>query len=103
MDIGQPKDYLIGIKHYMHYLKDQGSEELAKDHNIVGNVLIHPTAVVDRTSLIGPNVIIGENVVIGKGVRVSDSCILSKTQIKDHAFIRHSIIGWQSVIGQWVR
>lgn len=84
-------------------MKDQGSDELAKGDNIIGNVLIHPTAKVDSSSVIGPNVVIGENCVIMKGTRISEACILNKTIIKGHAFIRNSIIGWQSIIGQWVR
>lgn len=79
------------------------SSQLAKGDNIIGNVLIHPSAKVDENSVIGPNVTIGANCIIGSGVRLSDVCIMSKTQIKSNAFIRNSIIGWQSIIGQWVR
>jgi len=99
MDIGLPKDFLQGTKYYLQFLRDQGSEELAKGDNIIGNVLVHPSANVDSTSVIGPNVVIGENCVIMRGARISDACILSKTQVKSHAFIRNSIIGWQSIIG----
>ena len=53
--------------------------------------------------MIGPNVVIGENCIIGPGARISDAVIFGKTQVKGHAFIRNSIIGWQSIIGQWVR
>lgn len=103
MDIGFPKDFLIGTKYYLQFLKDRGSDELAKGDNIIGNVLIHPSAKVDSSSVIGPNVVIGENVTVQRGARLSDCCILSKTLIKSHAFIRNSIIGWQNIIGQWVR
>ena len=94
MDLGQPKDFLTGTKYYLQHLKDQGSEELAKGDNIIGNVLIHPTAKVDSSSVIGPNVVIGENCVIARGVRLSDTCVMSKSLIKAHAFVRNSIIGW---------
>ncbi len=94
MDLGQPKDFLLGTKYYLQHLKDQGSLELAKGDNIIGNVLIHPTAKVDSSSVIGPNVVIGENCTIARGVRLSDTCIMSKTLIKAHAFVRNSIIGW---------
>ena len=56
--------------------------------------MIHPTAKVDSDSVIGPNVTIGANCVIGKGVRLSDSAVFSRTQIKNHAFIRGAIISW---------
>lgn len=103
MDLGQPKDFLLGTKFYLQHLKDQGSEELAKGDNIIGNVMIHPTAKVDQSSVIGPNVVIGENCTIARGVRLSDTCVMSKCLIKAHAFVRNSIIGWQSIVGQWVR
>ena len=32
--------------------------------NIIGNVIIHPTAKVDTTAVIGPDVVIGENCVV---------------------------------------
>ncbi|CDW81783.1 mannose-1-phosphate guanyltransferase [Stylonychia lemnae] len=103
MDVGQPKDFMNGTKLYLQYLKDQGSEDLARGDNIIGNVLIHPSARVDPSSVIGPNVVIGEDCVVWNGVRISESTIFGKTQIKGHAFIRNSLIGWQSIIGQWVR
>jgi NDP-sugar pyrophosphorylase family protein len=34
---------------------------------VKGNVIIHPTALVDKEALIGPNVVIGPNVKIDKG------------------------------------
>lgn len=77
----------------MYNLNEKGGDLLAKGNNVIGNVLIHPSAKIDPNSVIGPNVVIGEDCIIGKGVRISDSCILSKTEIKNHAFIRHSIIG----------
>jgi mannose-1-phosphate guanylyltransferase len=80
-------------------LKDKDSDQLAKGDNIIGNVLIHPSAKVDSSSVIGPNVVIGENCVVARGVRLSDTCIMSKTLIKAHAFVRNSIIGWQGIIG----
>jgi mannose-1-phosphate guanylyltransferase len=103
MDIGQPKDYLIGIKFYLQFLKNHNSEMLSKGDNIIGNVMIHPSAKVDPGSVMGPNVVIGENCTVERGVRISDTCVMSKTLIKSHSFIRHSIIGSQSIVGQWVR
>ena len=79
MDIGQPKDFLNGSKYYLQHLSDRQSDYLAKGQNIIGNVLIHPSAKVDPSSVIGPNVTIGEKCVISKGVRISNSCIQSRT------------------------
>lgn len=44
MDIGKPKNYLTAIKYYLHYLKEHRPDELSKGDNIIGNVIIHPTA-----------------------------------------------------------
>jgi mannose-1-phosphate guanylyltransferase len=81
MDIGQAKDFMIGMKHYLQYMRDSISLscQLAKGDNIIGNVLIHPTAKVDENSVLGPNVTIGAYCNIGSGVRLSDVCIMSKT------------------------
>jgi len=70
---------------------------------IVGDVLIHPTAKVHPTAKLGPNVSIGPGVVIGAGVRCCHAIVLGGCEIKAHACILHSIIGWNSVIGQWAR
>jgi len=78
-------------------------QKLAEGSNIIGNVLVHPSAKVDPNAVIGPNVVIGMDCIIDSGVRISNSTILSHSEIKRHAFIRNSIIGWQNVIGQWVR
>eukprot|EP00349_Pseudokeronopsis_sp_Brazil_P001568 CAMPEP_0202964874 /NCGR_PEP_ID=MMETSP1396-20130829/8995_1 /ASSEMBLY_ACC=CAM_ASM_000872 /TAXON_ID= /ORGANISM="Pseudokeronopsis sp., Strain Brazil" /LENGTH=258 /DNA_ID=CAMNT_0049687347 /DNA_START=163 /DNA_END=939 /DNA_ORIENTATION=- len=93
------KGVLAGDKVLSALVEYAEMRQLAQGENIIGNVLVHPSATVDPNSMIGPNVIIGENCVVGKGVRISDSCIFSKSVIKNHAFIRQSIIGWQSVVG----
>lgn len=70
---------------------------------IIGNVYIHPSAVVDASSVIGPNVSIMGNCVIGPGVRVKESIILQSAVIDAHSLIMCSIVGWNCVIGSWVR
>jgi len=70
---------------------------------IVGNVLIDQSASVHPTAKIGPNVTIGANVVVGAGVRIKNSIILDNVEIRQHACIQFSIIGWHSKIGQWTR
>ena len=76
MDIGQPKDYLLGQKMFLQSKRDKGSEELAKGPNIIGDVWIHPSAEVDPTSIIGPNVVIGEKCTVGPGNKIYDATIL---------------------------
>ena len=49
---------------------------------IVGNVIIHPTATVHPSARIGPNVTVGPNVVIGKGVRVRQSILVENVTLR---------------------
>lgn len=70
---------------------------------IVGDVYIHPSAIVDSSSVIGPNVSIMENCVIGPGVRIKDSIILQNAIINAHSLVLCSIVGWNCNIGTWVR
>lgn len=70
---------------------------------IIGNVTIHPTATVDPTAVLGPNVSIGSGVTVGPGVRIRESIVLGNSVIQNHSCVLHSIIGWNSMIGSWVR
>lgn len=44
MDIGQPKDYLVGQKLFLQAQRDRETGSLAKGSHIVGDVMIHPSA-----------------------------------------------------------
>ncbi|CCI47014.1 unnamed protein product [Albugo candida] len=70
---------------------------------IEGNVVVDPTAKVHPSAKLGPNVTIAAGVTIGRGVRVAHSIILEGVDIKDHACVLFSVIGWNSTIGQWAR
>jgi len=70
---------------------------------IIGDVIIHPTAKVDTTAVIGPNVTVSAGVVIGGGVRIRESIILENATIKEHCCILYSIVGWNTVVGAYVR
>ena len=50
---------------------------LSEGPNIIGNVLIHPSADVDPSAVIGPDVVIGKNCKIGAGSRITNSTILA--------------------------
>lgn len=103
MDVGQPKDFIIGSQLYLDSLKKSGEGELAKGDNIIGNVLIDPSAKVHPEAVLGPNVSIGADCVIGKGVRLQNTCVFKGVTIQDYAWIKGSVIGWQSNVGKWVR
>ena len=103
MDIGQPKDYLTGMCLYLNYVRHTRPSSLASGEEILGNVLIHPTAKIGSGCRIGPNVVLGPDVVVDDGVCISRSTVLDGTRIKQHAWIKSSIIGWRSTVGRWVR
>jgi len=44
MDIGQPKDFIKGTELYLKFLEEWKDEKLTHGENIIGNVVIHPTA-----------------------------------------------------------
>lgn len=105
MDVGQPKDFLSGTVLYLNSLSRRAPEKLAKqsEGHIVGNVLIDPSAKIAPTAKIGPDVVVGPNVTIGDGVRITRSVVLSDSNIKDHALVKSTIVGWNSTVGKWAR
>ncbi|KAH7442570.1 hypothetical protein KP509_03G094900 [Ceratopteris richardii] len=103
MDVGQPRDYITGLKLYLGSLRTKAPDKLAAGVNIVGNVLIDKSAAIGAGCLIGPDVSIGQNCVIEDGVRLSHCAIMQGARVKKHACISGAIIGWHSTIGQWAR
>jgi mannose-1-phosphate guanylyltransferase len=103
MDIGQPRDYITGLRLYLESLRKRSSSKLASGSHILGNVLIHESAVIGEGCLIGPDVSIGPGCVVEAGVRLSQCTVMRGVRIKKHACISSSIIGWHSTVGQWAR
>lgn len=103
MDVGQPKDFLIGTGLYLSSLAHKSPELLSTHECVVGNVLIHPTAKIGTGCKIGPNAVIGPNVVIGDGVRIVKSVVMDNSRVKSYAWINTSIVGWESTVGHWTR
>ncbi|GAY49748.1 hypothetical protein CUMW_121460 [Citrus unshiu] len=103
MDIGQPKDYITGLRLYLDFLQKHSSSKLATGSNIIGNVLVHEGAKIGDGCLIGPDVAIGPGCVIEPGVRLSRCTVMRGVRIKKHACISSSIIGWHSTVGRWAR
>ena len=106
MDVGQPKDFLSGTCLYLSSLTKKGSKELTSTSESYvhgGNVLIDPSAKIGNNCKIGPNVVIGPNCVIGDGVRLQRCVLLSNSKVKEHAWIKSTIVGWNSVVGRWAR
>lgn len=106
MDVGQPKDFLSGTCLYLSSLTKRGSKELTPASQPFvhgGNVLIDPSAKIGKNCRIGPNVTIGPKVVIGDGVRLQRCVLLENSRVKDHAWIKSTIVGWNSTVGKWAR
>ncbi|XP_072976742.1 probable mannose-1-phosphate guanylyltransferase 1 [Typha angustifolia] len=103
MDIGQPKDYITGLRLYLGSLRKKSADKLAVGAHIVGNVLVHESAAIGEGCLIGPDVAIGPGSVVESGVRLSRCTVMQGVRIKRHACISSSIIGWHSTVGKWAR
>jgi mannose-1-phosphate guanylyltransferase len=103
MDIGQPRDYITGLRLYLESLRKKSALKLASGPHILGNVLIHESAIIGEGCLIGPDVSIGPGCVVEAGVRLSQCTVMRGVRIKKHACISSSIIGWHSTVGQWAR
>jgi len=106
MDVGQPKDFLSGTCLYLSSLAKKNSKRLvptSTPYVYGGNVLVDPSAKIGNNCRIGPNVTIGPNVVVGDGVRLQRCVLLSGVKVKDHAWVKSTIVGWNSSIGKWAR
>lgn len=106
MDVGQPKDFLSGTCLYLSSLTRQGSDQLtplSEPYVFGGNVMIDPSAKIGKNCKIGPNVVIGPNVEVGEGVRLQRSVLLKGSKIKEHAWVKSTIVGWNSSVGRWAR
>jgi mannose-1-phosphate guanylyltransferase len=113
-DIGQPKDFLRGMKLHLGSTGSRPDEPLrsprSKLHKVVGEyelrggtVLVGSDSHIGSGSVIGPNVVIGNNCVIGKGVRISNSTLLDGTRVSDYAHVNESILGWNNKVGRWAK
>jgi mannose-1-phosphate guanylyltransferase len=103
MDVGQPRDYLSGLKLHLDSLRIHKPAELATAPYAKGNVLVDPTAKIGEGCVIGPDVCIGPGCVVGDGVRLSNSVVMSGVSIADHAKVDSSIVGWDGKVGKWAR
>ena len=111
MDIGQPHDYIDGISKFLPSLSGTAregeltSEAQAKERGfeVVGCVMIHPTATVGANCILGPNVTIGANCRIGACCRFVNTAILESTTVGTGTFISKSIVGWRNTVGKWCR
>ncbi|ONK62184.1 uncharacterized protein A4U43_C07F1250 [Asparagus officinalis] len=59
MDIGQPRDYITGLRLYLNSIRTKSPSMLVVGPHIVGNVLVHETARIGNGCLIGADVAVG--------------------------------------------
>lgn len=76
---------------------------LSSGEGIKGNVIIDSTATVEEGCEIGPNVVIGPGCHVHKGAKVLESTLLAGSVVKEHSYVKGSILGWKSTIGKWCR
>jgi mannose-1-phosphate guanylyltransferase len=88
---------------YLTSLRQNNAAALHFGPGIVGNVLVDPTAKIGHGCRIGPNVTVGPGVVIEDGVCVKRSTLLRGATVRSHSWLDGCIIGWRSIVGQWVR
>ncbi|KPI34811.1 Mannose-1-phosphate guanyltransferase [Cyphellophora attinorum] len=106
MDIGQPKDFLSGTCLYLSSLAKRKPKALvpnSESYVYGGNVMVHESAKIGKNCRIGPNVVIGPGCVVGDGVRLQRCVLLEDSKVKDHAWIKSTIVGWRSTVGRWAR
>jgi mannose-1-phosphate guanylyltransferase len=88
---------------YLTSMRQKSPSLLYDGPGSVGNVLVDPSAKIGSGCRIGPNVTIGPGVVVEDGVCIKRSTVLKNATIKSHSWLNGCIIGWKSVVGQWVR
>jgi len=106
MDVGQPKDFLSGTCLYLASLTKISPKKLVSpsvSYVYGGNVMVDPTAKIGKNCRIGPNVVIGPGCVVGDGVRLQRCVLLVDSKVKDHAWVKSTIVGWRSTVGRWAR
>eukprot|EP01147_Barroeca_monosierra_P002393 gene2393-5340_t len=121
MDIGQPPDYLRGLVLYLDSVQETNSNMLAtsqENFEVVGPCILswvdflcasltlsfqHPTAKIGAGCKIGPHVVVGPNAFVQEGCRIQRSAIFDSVEVKAHAWIHSTIIGWKSSVGAWAR
>jgi len=102
MDVGFPSDFVAGTKLILESYRTKNPSILKSGENIIGNVLIDPSAKIAASALIGPNVTIGPDCVVEEGARLKNVVMLSNSSVGAHSWVDSSIIGWDSKVGKWV-
>ena len=46
--------------------------------------------------------VLGPDVVVEDGVRIQRCTVLRGARVRSHSYLESCIVGWRSVVGQWV-
>lgn len=90
-------------QYLQHYAQHEAARLTTGVGEVVGAVIIDPSAQVHPTARIGPNVYIGARTVIGRGVRIANSIVQSDVHVNDHACVLYSIVSHHGQVGAWCR
>jgi len=108
MDIGQPHDYISGLKMKLDSLAHDDPPQhttvdaaKAKGFVVKGKVLNHPTAEISAGAVLGPNVSIGANTKVAAAARLSNTAVFNNCSIGTGAFLDTTIVGWSSHVQGW--
>jgi len=66
-----------------------------------GDVMVHESATIGAGCVLGPRVVVGPDCVLGEGVRLEASTLLAGVEVRPHALIKDSLLGWRCIVGQW--
>lgn len=103
MDVGQPRDFIRAGELFLNYLSRRCPEQLAHGKNVIGAVLIDPSATISPEASIGPNVVIGPGCTVAEGVRLRDACLMAGSCVGPHSLVADCLLGWGSKVGSWCR
>lgn len=102
MDIGQFKDFFIGMCFFLQLLRQKQFEWLYLGFGIVGNVLVDLSVCIGQNCSIGFNVSLGFGVVVEDGVCIWWCMVLWDVWICFYLWFEFCIVGWCCCVGQWV-
>ncbi|KAA8493288.1 Mannose-1-phosphate guanyltransferase beta [Porphyridium purpureum] len=102
-DVGKPKDFITGTGAYLKHLRNVEPHRLRSGPEFFGNVLVDPSATIGLGCRIGPDVVIGPDCVVENGVCLKRVTMLPRSKVRSHSWVCDSIVGWDSVVGEWVR
>lgn len=112
MDVGQPKDFIVGMTKFIPSLVSAGrrteqvqteaeAAQASSPYTVKGVCVIDPSAKIGAGAVIGPNTSIGANCVIGEACCIDNAAILDNSRVGKGSMVSRSIVGWNNRVGSW--